>query len=180
MDTIAKKRFSEDWPMIEQQVARGLRLTRDERRHLRGRLAKLIAYTPYLANSTDPERVAVQHLMPFIGDIVQGDGSVFDARERDMERVERRLNFLSTFPDGDERVIALYTQYLRLIMLYDYREDAQEDAAKGKYNPVNAGYDVEAMIRETKEKIQSFQDELLEGFEDFIHLDGDTETWWAG
>ena len=180
MNQKARERFSQDWPMIRDQVERGLRLSKEEKRHLKGRLAKLIAYTPYLADSTDPERVAVQHLMPFLGDIVNGDGSVFDARESDMQRVERRLNFLSTFPDGDERVIVLYTEYLKLIMLYDYREDAAEDADRGKYNPVNAGYDVETMIRNTEEKIAASQEELLSQFSDFFHPDSGMETWWAG
>jgi hypothetical protein len=91
-----------------------------------------------VAESTDPERVAVLHLLPFLGDIVHGKGSVFDARESDMERVERRLNFITTLPDGDPQVIELYVQYFKLIMLYDYREFA----ARSKYNTVNSGYDL--------------------------------------
>jgi hypothetical protein len=180
MNTHARERFAADWPMIREQVERGLRLSKAEKRHVEGRLAKLIAYTPYVAESTDPERVAVQHLLPFLSDIVHGEGSVFDARESDMERVERRLNFLTTFPDGDERVIDLYVQYLKLIMLYDYREDAAEDAARGKYNPANAGYDIEGMIRKTEKRIAGYQQQLLAQFEDIFPFDGGTETWWAG
>lgn len=131
--------FSDDfWNSISYLVAETLRMSLGELDSLRGNdTAKLIAAIPALAECTDADRIAVQHVTTYL--LAERAESIFDHRKTDDGTVFDRLERISHFPDGKKEVIQRGMNLLALSMVSGYERSSADDKTKGVYNPVVSG-----------------------------------------
>ncbi len=103
------------------------------------KLAKLIAATPYLAESVKPDIVSFSHLSLYLLSLTETGKTIFVHREIDDSNLYSRLDPLIYFSTGDQEVIEASNALLGLCMLSNYKKDSQRDRKSGKYNPVASG-----------------------------------------
>ncbi len=136
---------------------------------------KLVAGIPYLANCDEPERIALAHMGTFILAGQDATRSAFAHSFRDSADLERRLDTISHFSDGNSRIIRWGMKLLTIAMINDHIHDRNADQADGKMNPVNAGHWVgEILIANLKEEIGDICDDRLNIF----MSDVETQGYW--
>jgi hypothetical protein len=101
------------------------------------RVARLVAAVPYLSGSEDPDRFALANLLTLHGATVAR--KVFDHRASDDADIYRRLACYKCGAQADQEIVKYGLALLALIMVSDYKKDAEADKQAGKYNPLNAG-----------------------------------------
>jgi len=126
------------WETITGHVAEAMRLSVGELDELRRRsTAKLIAAIPYIAGCSDPDRVAAQHLTTYL--LAERAEAIFDHRRDDDRDLFARLERISHFPGGSQKLIRRGMNLLALIMLNGYITSTETDRHKSVYNPVLSG-----------------------------------------
>ena len=100
-------------------------------------IAQLVASIAYLADCTNPMRVAVSNLTVYVASI-RGAKPVFNHNQADDHDVFARFA-MAHYPGGDQRIVERGLSLLALSMIADYRRDVVSDVAEGKYNPIAAG-----------------------------------------
>ncbi len=107
-------------------------------------VAQLITAIPFVAGCADAKRTALAHLAIYLTDLRGGD-AIFEHSQEDNNSVYSRLRLISSFKDGDEKIIHHGMTLLALCMLDGYKRTEDKDAEIGAYNPLNDGswnYDV--------------------------------------
>jgi hypothetical protein len=95
-----------------------------------------IASISYLAGSEDADRFALANIVAFYAAKKLAAGK---HRPSDDVSLENRLAILKFGVKSNQDYIDQGIDILKIIMLNDHMKDAKLDAAKGTYNPVNAG-----------------------------------------
>ncbi len=101
---------------------------------------KLIGAMPYLANCDEPARTALSHMTVFILAGSASTKEIFSHNFKDSADLERRLERISHFPGGDERIIDRGMKLLSLAMIADHINDLDNDNRFNKLNPVGDGH----------------------------------------
>jgi len=123
---------------IIQQVGQLFGLSMAEREKMeKSVLVNLIIQIPFAAGCNNPQRIAQSHLLITYAASHQSCKETFLHNFMDDRTLMSRLERISHFEGGDEEIIKKGMNFLALIMLNDHRIDAEEDLAKGKYNPFN-------------------------------------------
>lgn len=152
----AKTLFTEStWATISADVAAAMRMSDAERECFQNKaVAKLIAAIPFLAECEDAERTAVAHLGTYLLS-VRETKKYFNAKPEDSESITERLRLGTNFKGGRDEIIERGMRLLALVMVTDYRRDAEEDVFLRKYNPVSAGdFDYDTTVRELEKRIK--------------------------
>lgn len=137
---------------------------------------KLVAAIPYLANCDEPERYALAHMGTFILAGHEATRSAFAHNFKDSVDLKRRLETISYFSSGDERIIKWGMNLLTIAMINDHMNDAKDDLAEGKMNPVNAGHwDADTLIMKLKEDLSEISHNQLET----LMIGVEEQTFWA-
>ncbi|TVR69860.1 MAG: hypothetical protein EA427_07075 [Spirochaetaceae bacterium] len=119
-------------------VAEALRLTPGELERLRkNRVAELIGAIPALAECSDADRVAIQHVITYVAAMRLEE--IFDHRREDDRPLAARLERISHFPGGNRKIIQRGMDLLTLVMISGYERSLVADRRKGVYNPVTSG-----------------------------------------
>jgi hypothetical protein len=132
--------FSDElWSEIAGDLAAAFRMDAREAEALRvNRIAKLVAALPFLAGCEDAGRTAVAHLGTYLLS-VRETKRWFCATPADGSSIMERLRLGASFKGGDKDILERGMSLLALNMISDYKRDLDEDAARGKYNPIAAG-----------------------------------------
>jgi len=143
------------WTQISSDVADAFRMDESERAWFaEKRIAKLIAAIPFLAECEDAERTAVAHLGTYLLSIRETK-KYFNAKPEDSESISERLRLGMSFKGGNPEIIDRAMSLIALVMIWDYRRDAEEDVFLRKYNPVSMGdFDFEMNVTALEEKIK--------------------------
>lgn len=99
-------------------------------------LLKLVGALPYLAGCSQPDRIALVHMVTFILMSTHGyPKEAFLHSKLDDISLNHRLALLNMFPDGNKKIIQRGMDILALVMIQDHMNDLHEDLQAGKYNP---------------------------------------------
>ncbi len=143
------------WSEITDHVAAVFHLTDEQTEALREtKAAQLIAAIPYLAGSTNPQRVAIANMAVYMMSVTSTK-KAFNATPADDQDIFARLE-LARYPDGNAKIIERGMALIALNMLADYRRDVILDIANQKHNPIATGaWDYEALERRLVETIEA-------------------------
>lgn len=172
-------RWSEStWSGIASHVAEVFHLDEEQTQALMDtKIAELIAAIPFLAGSSNPERVAIANLAVYMASI-SSTKPLFNATPADDHDIFARLD-LARYPDGDQRIIDRGMALIALNMLADYRRDVIFDVANQKHNPIATGaWDFEELRANLLERIESVdcpQMDRISTAREIVNA-----KWWAG
>lgn len=103
-------------------------------------VARLIAATPFLANSHNPKQTAASHLSIYLLSVSESTKSIFHHNEwSDDFNIMNRLKPIGNFDGGDKSIIDRGMNLLALNMICGYERDLQKDEKLKKYNPISSG-----------------------------------------
>lgn len=121
---------------------------------LNNKVMKLTAAIPFIANCSNPTRIALSHLSIYLVAATPGGKDVFEHNFSDNDNLLMRLERISHFDGGDELIINRGMKMLALSMLSDHKADAIEDMEINKYNPINMGvWKYEDLSKKLKDEI---------------------------
>lgn len=103
------------------------------------KIAKLIAAIPYLAGCNKVTETSFSHLIIFLMSKDESAKDIYFHKPEDDNDIYSRLFPISDFLGGDKIIIQTCMDLIALCMLSNYKNDAEEDKAIGKYNPINEG-----------------------------------------
>ena len=169
--------FEATWNEVADSLADAFRMQPHEREWFKNKpVARLIAAIPLMAGCHDAERTAVAHLGTYLLSI-KSTKPYFNATTADDTDIFERLRLGTNFVGGDQSVIDKGMSMLALSMVIDYARDIDEDAKRGKYNPVDAGsFDYQAVRENLEQRIDSVDCPEME----MILRDFDTKDgWWS-
>jgi len=103
------------------------------------KMARLIAAVPFLAGCDKAEETSYTHLSVYIMSIDESAKEIYFHKPEDDGDLFSRLVPISNFKGGDQKIIQCCMDLIALNMISNYNNDAEEDRAIGKYNPVAEG-----------------------------------------
>ncbi|MBN2617306.1 MAG: hypothetical protein JXR64_03215 [Spirochaetales bacterium] len=127
------------WHDIVSQLSNSFRLTVEESNSLeKSKIAKLIGALPFLANCTNPERVALNHLSTYMV-ALKGSKSLSYHTSLDDSDVLSRLDEINTFKSGGKQ--------------------------ENKYNPINAGvWDYKILVDSLISDIEEIECKIMDEY----------------
>jgi hypothetical protein len=118
------------------------------------RMARFIAAIPFIAGCGKAPSTSFSHLIIYLISLDESARDIFFHSPQDDTDIYSRLQPLSCYPGGNPEILQTCRDLLALCMISNYRRDAEEDTAVGKYNPIANGiWDGDALIKELTEKI---------------------------
>lgn len=127
------------WDYLVKEITTVFSLSLQESEKLaNSKTAKIIASLPFVANCIEPERTAIAHLVLYMAEI-KGFQQYCAHVSSDDKMLLRRLDFISTFEGGDQKIIEHGMYMLALIMLEGYKKSSKKDAKMNIYNPLVSG-----------------------------------------
>jgi hypothetical protein len=139
------------------------------------KVARLLASISYIAGADDPDRYALSNLL--VLHAATKARSVYDHRPTDDAEIYHRLSIFSFGPMADPRRVRYGLNLLALTMVMDHETDAADDAAAGKYNPVNASiWNAETLKAGIKSQLSA--DPSSAALYDPIMPVADVVRWW--
>lgn len=128
---------SEMWEKIVDQVSEACNLNKQyKKKLLNNNVCKLIAATPFLVGSPDPERQAFAGALLFVG---ATRTKAFWSKPTDLDdKFWSRLSYLWPYRYNDNHRMTCIMYRLMLCQIADHRKDQEIDLEEGKYNPFNA------------------------------------------
>lgn len=177
VDPVVESEFSEArWLELVDRVSLLFHVSEDRKEKiLRNKAMKLTAAIPFIAGCRNPMRTALSHLTIYTAAASEGGKDVFGHRFSDNDDLFTRLERISHFEGGDERLIDRGMALLALAMLEDHKADAEEDRLKGKYNPVNSGaWNYEETAAKLKSRIKALPCQAM----DSIYGPDQAPSYW--
>ncbi|MCF0124780.1 MAG: hypothetical protein HUJ68_03320 [Clostridia bacterium] len=168
--------FSKEWDYLISETSKVFRLTNEETEKLfNNQTARLIATIPFAAHCLLPERTAIAHLGLYLMEL-KGYQQYCAHLPSDDADIFSRLEPISNFWGGDEKVIKHGMYLLALIMLEGYKKSAKKDIKNGVYNPIAVGvWNYHQIKNDLVNKISK----LDTGIFDYILSDGPIEIHWG-
>ncbi len=118
------------------------------------KIAKIIAATPYIAESLKPEVVSFSHLSLYLLSCTEIGKTIFIHKEADDVDIYSRLLPITNFLTGDKDIIQMSNDLLALCMIANYKKDSGIDKKMGKYNPIALGkWDYDELSKKLEENI---------------------------
>ena len=138
---------NEQWENVLSRAGAVFNFGIDKKEQLKNsRMAKLIAATPFLAGCNKATETAFSHLSIYLLSLDESAKDIYFHKSEDDEDIYSRLFPISGFSGGSKAIIQCCMDLTALCMISNYKNDAAEDKAIGKYNPINAGkWDYDAM-----------------------------------
>ena len=132
-EDVAKSVKELNWNYFVNEISKVFKLSKKEYKELDNSItAKIIATIPFAANCSSPERTATAHLCLYMAE-KRGFQEYCAHLPSDDANLLKRLDFISTFEDGDQLIIEHGMHILALIMLEGYYHSATKD------NPIVSG-----------------------------------------
>ena len=127
------------WDYFVSEISDVFRLSDKEKKDLfESNTAKIIATIPFEAGCLDPERTAISHLCLYMAE-KQGFEKYCAHSFEDDKDIFHRLECISNYKGGDEKIIHHGKCLLALIMLEGYKRSAKKDQEYNIYNPIVSG-----------------------------------------
>lgn len=118
-------------------IMQTFRFTAEEQEQFtNNQIARLIGAIPFAADCEDAKRTALAHIAVYMTEL-RGGAAIGAHTEEDNDSVFLRLRLLSSFKDGDEKIINHGMTLLALVMLESYQQSRDYDAQHNQYNPLN-------------------------------------------
>jgi hypothetical protein len=164
------------WRRIVESTGKAFRLTAEETKALEDKaLAKLLAATPFLSGCVDAYRTAVASVGTYVLSLYVGDAAA--CKRSDASDVMRRIALLDNYIGGNRAIQRRALSLVALTMLWDYHNDADDDAAGGKYNPIVAGdIDFHAEVATLEQYVR---ENPCPEMDKIFSLEASTEGYWA-
>lgn len=172
-----KQGINEIVDLIMEDVATSFRMDLEEKkRFMEKNIARLIAAIPFLADCNDAARTAVSHLGIYVLSCRETKYH-YNAVQDDNESIFERLRLINNFKGGDTKIIEKGMNLLTLIMLTDYKQDIELDAAIQKYNPLSDGsFDYDNLRNELIQKINEVDCPQMD---EIYNQEVGTRAFWA-
>jgi hypothetical protein len=120
----------------------------------KSRMAQFIAAVPFLAGCDKALETSFTNLLIYLVSLDESARDIFLHKPEDDADIYSRLRPLLSFSGGDPAVLQCCKDLLALCMISNYKKDAEEDEAKGKYNPfIEGSWNETELIKELTEKI---------------------------
>ncbi len=157
--------FEAQWDAIVGSTGAAFRMDEEETTWLRTKpIARVIAAIPFLAGCRNAARTAVTHLGTYLLSIKETK-PFFNASHEDDGNILDRLQLISSFDGGDQRIIDRGMALIALSMIEDYKRDIQIDAALGKHNPVATGaFDYDQIHDELQRRVEAVDCPAMDAF----------------
>ena len=126
---------------------------------------KILFSIPFEASCSEPERLALINANNYF--LMSSDGyrNHFYHNQDDDLNIFRRISVFDIFRDGDRQTIQYGMDALALIMIQDYKNDIEEDAFQGKYNPISSGaWNFDTLREEIVDRMKSYSCNLKNMF----------------
>jgi hypothetical protein len=121
------------WPELLEQASIGGKFSGQEIKALNNSIVgKLLCAIAYRSECTNPDRIAVTHLIT----LVAATRCRKIATHRVKESIRERIAPFLHFPGGNEEVIKAGSLLLELLSLEDHKTDFVKDALENKLNPL--------------------------------------------
>ena len=128
-----------EWHYFITEIQKVYRLTDDEVEKLsNNQTAKIIAAIPFFAGCYRPEVTAIAHLSLYMNEL-KGFQKYCACNMLDDSDLYERLEPISHFRGGDQKIIQCGMDTLAYIMVEGYHKSAKADLEDGVYNPFNTG-----------------------------------------
>lgn len=136
----------------------------------------IIIETAYQSGCIDPDRVAVGHLITFIGAFRCRDIS----DHRNGESLRNRIETIGHYPGGNIETVKAGMLLLELLSLNDHLEDIEKDLIKGKTNPlISAGFNYEKEKARIDREYMGLSESVKKSFK-YLHDKVIKAGFWAG
>lgn len=169
----------EEWDKVSSRLRAVFNLGIEQTEWLQScRMARFIAAAPFLAGCDKALETSFSHLAVYFMSIDESSRDIYNHKPEDDEDLYLRLSCISNFKGGDQAIIECCMDLIALNMIPNYRKDAVEDAAIGKYNPVAAGkWDWD---RISEKLIDNINDTVCSEISAFYTVDEAVKGYWQG
>ena len=177
--TEKKPRFSKAlWHEMVEHLAVSFNLETEMRERLEaGNTARLIGALPFLAGCDHPVRTAVLHLGAYLLALTEGTKEYFLHTPADDESLDRRLQPIMQFCEGDPVVLSRGMNLLKLQMVAGYLRDVEADMRATKYNPVAAGvWNAEDLMRELRARVEAVDHPEMDAI---MSIEDSIRSYWS-
>lgn len=128
-----------EWDYFVSEIKTIYRLTDEEAAEFAdSKTAKIIAAIPFVAGCYRPEVTAIAHLSLYMNEL-KGFQKYCACNMLDDSDLYERLEPISHFRGGDQKIIQCGMDTLAYIMVEGYHKSAKADLEDGVYNPFNTG-----------------------------------------
>ena len=132
------ERLKQLWEKYVSSAESTFRFTKEEREGLNSsNLARFVSLLPTIAECDSAERAGFSNLCLYIAERTGGKNFFLHTEDNDKELLDRLAPFKQNMQGGNPQILEAGLARLGLVMLRDYKTDCEEDAKKGKYNPLN-------------------------------------------
>jgi len=139
----APELFSEEkalWESIVAKTAETFRLSELDAAALQeNQLLRMFGLLPYFAECPNCEGIGLLNVSIYLTERLGGREWFLNNGDHELDYLRRLQPFRDIMNGGNEEVIEKGLTIAGLVMLKDYLHDQAEDAANGKYNPLNSG-----------------------------------------
>ncbi len=119
------------------------------------RMARFIAAVPFLAGCSKALETSFSHLLVYLASLDKSTRELYHHKPEDDRQLYTRLLPILNFDGGNQETLLCCRDLMALCMVAGYRKDAEEDLARGKYNPLNEGvWDAPTLVGELTESIE--------------------------
>lgn len=128
-----------EWNYFVNEIKQIYRLTDEEAANFSSnQTAKIIAAIPFVANCYRPEVTAIAHLSLYMNEL-KGFYKYCSNNNLDDIDLYERLEPISHFRGGNEKIIQMGMDTLAYIMIEGYHKSEKFDLQNGNYNPFVSG-----------------------------------------
>ncbi len=160
-----------EWDYFVSEIKNIYRLTDEETSHFaESSTAKIIAAIPFVAGCYRPEVTAIAHLSLYMNEL-KGFQKYYACNPLDDSDLFERLEPISHFRGGDEKIIECGMNTLAYIMIEGYHKSEKFDKENGNYNPFVSG---QWNYRSLKNKLKQ---QIFDDYNPFFQLFGTSFGW---
>ena len=141
------------------------------------RMARLIAAIPFLAGCDKALETSFSHLSVYLMSLDESTKDIYFHKPVDDEDIYSRLFPISSFFGGNREIIECCIDIIALCMLSNYKKDAEEDLAIGKYNPISLNKWKYETI--SSELINNIEKTMTEEIEKIYTINDAVEGYWG-
>ena len=133
-----KQKVEKEWEQLSSRLKTVFNYGIEKSEWLKNsRTAKFITAIPFLAGCEKASETAFAHLAIYLLSVDESAKEILFHKQEDDSDIYKRLFSISNFYGGDKKTIQCCKDLLVLNMVSNYKKDATEDKALGKYNPLN-------------------------------------------
>ena len=168
---------NEQWKNVLSRVGAVLNFGIEKKEQVsNSKMAKLIAAVPFIAGCNKATETSFSHLLIYLMSLDESAKDIYFHKEENDSDIYSRLSPIINFSGGNTDIIHCSMDLVALCMLSNYNNDAEEDKAIGKYNPINAGkWDYETM---SAKLIQNIETTITTSISDIYTVEDSLSGYW--